>query len=368
MIEKKYRAICDKLIRECKNMTISSDDIVANFGQAVINDYNTFSNILDYFCEQEVTVILPEHNAVYDAEAAEVKIEDLTDNTNTADNVRWYLQTIPDKLLTPEEEKILAIQIKNGDLKARDQLISCNLKLVISIAKRFINKGYGLEFMDIIQAGNLGLMKAVDRFDPELGFKFSTYATWWIRQSIIRSIADESRVIRMPVHALEQLRYIRKANIELIKSGIDSPGFEQISDYLNEHGMVVNGDIISADKVKEYLAAFDTTDVVSLETPIGEEDDSFIGDFIPDNGVNVEDIAAQHDLAKNINEIIDQYLNIKEATILKRRFGLDGRTPETLEIIARDYGCTRERIRQIEMKAKRKFKHYYEKLNTSIDY
>ena len=366
-IEKKYKEICDRIIKNRTSNTITSDVIIENFDKDVINDYDTFSNILEYFSDKDIVVILPEHSAVYNADIANVNSSPL-DEDDASDTVKWYLKSIPDKLLSSEEERLIAIKAKNGDAYAREQLINCNLKLVVSIAKRFANKGYGLEFMDIIQAGNIGLMKAVDKFDPTLGFKFSTYATWWIRQSIIRSIADEGRVIRMPVHALEQLRYIRKANADLIKSGIDTPSFKQIADYLTEHGMIVNGDKISEEKVKEYIAVFDTTDIVSLETPIGEEEDTLIGDFIPDNDTNVEEQTAQNDLADTVNSIIRQYLTDKEAKILTRRYGLDGKAPETLELIASDYGCTRERIRQIEMKAKRKFKHYYEKLHLPIDF
>ncbi len=309
-----------------------------------------------------------------DNEPTEAELKDIEDDkANTyyeIDGVKQYLKDISslhdNKLLSSKEEADLARRYQKGDTLAGQLLVEYNLKLVVSIAKRYVFSGSSsLDFEDIIQVGNMGVMKAVERFDPELGFKFSTYATWWIRQSITRALADEGRTIRLPVHATEQLRYIHKAikEIQLTKGNESQPEPEEIAKLCNEKGWVVkttaNNKTITAAKIKEYLHYYDMTNAVSLFTPIGEDEhgeQSYLGDFIPDQSSNVESHAESNDLKEKFDEVFEKYLTPKEVAILKYRFGFDNREPMTLEQVGRIYGVTRERIRQIEDKAKRKLR------------
>ena len=260
------------------------------------------------------------------------------------DPVKVYLKEIGRvPLLTPEEEIELAIRIADDDQKAKQRLAEANLRLVVSIAKRYV--GRGMQFLDLIQEGNLGLIKAVDKFDYTKGFKFSTYATWWIRQAITRAIADQARTIRIPVHMVETINKVKKTNSQLLHKNGRDPSAEEIAAELD----------MPVDKVREILRV--AQEPVSLETPIGEEEDSHLGDFIPDDDAPAPaDAASMLLLKEQLNDVL-KTLTPREAKVLALRFGLEDGHPHTLEEVGSEFGVTRERIRQIEAKALRKLRH-----------
>ena len=260
------------------------------------------------------------------------------------DPVKVYLKDIGRvPLLTPEEEIELAIRIADNDQEAKDRLTKANLRLVVSIAKRYV--GRGMMFLDLIQEGNLGLIKAVDKFDYTKGFKFSTYATWWIRQAITRAIADQGRTIRIPVHMVETINKVKKTSNMLLHRDGKDPTPEDIAAELS----------MPVDKVRDILRI--SQEPVSLETPIGEEEDSHLGDFIPDeDALSPADAAAMTFLKTKVNEVLST-LTPREAEVLRLRFGLKDGTPQTLEEVGKAFNVTRERIRQIEAKALRKLRH-----------
>jgi RNA polymerase primary sigma factor len=260
------------------------------------------------------------------------------------DHVKMYLKDIGKiRLLTAEEEVDLAQKIAEGDIEARNTLVEANLRLVVSIAKRYV--GRGMQFLDLIQEGNLGLIKAVDKFDYTKGFKFSTYATWWIRQAITRAIADQARTIRIPVHMVETINKVKKTNSQLLHENGRDPTAEEIAEKLD----------MPVEKVREILRV--AQEPVSLETPIGEEEDSHLGDFIPDeDALSPADAAAMTFLRSKVNEVLET-LTAREAEVLRLRFGLRDGTPHTLEDVGKEFNVTRERIRQIEAKALRKLRH-----------
>lgn len=260
------------------------------------------------------------------------------------DPVRMYLKDIGKiPLLDPEREAYLAERIALGDQDAKNELVEANLRLVVSIAKKHV--GRGMYFLDLIQEGNLGLMKAVDKFDHTKGYKFSTYATWWIRQAITRAIADQARTIRIPVHMVETIHRVSRASRQLLQEYGREPTTDEIAEKLG----------MSADKVREIMKA--SQDPVSLETPIGEEDDSHLGDFIPDDSSPTPAEAVSYQLLREqLNKVLHT-LTPREEMVIKLRFGLeDGRT-RTLEEVGKEFKITRERIRQIEAKALRKLRH-----------
>lgn len=268
----------------------------------------------------------------------------LTEGVNTDDPVKMYLKDIGKvPLLTAEEEVALAKRIEQDDDEAKRELSEANLRLVVSIAKRYV--GRGMQFLDLIQEGNLGLIKAVEKFDYRKGFKFSTYATWWIRQAITRAIADQARTIRIPVHMVETINKLVRVSRQLLQELGKEPTPEQIAE---EMGMTV-------EKVREIMKI--SQEPVSLETPIGEEEDSHLGDFIPDDEAPApSDKAASTLLREQLFDILET-LTPREQKVLKLRFGLeDGRT-RTLEEVGKEFNVTRERIRQIEAKALRKLRH-----------
>jgi len=279
---------------------------------------------------------------VEDTEALEPGIG--ADGVSIDDPVKVYLKEIGRvPLLTPEEEVELAVRISNGDEAAKKRLSEANLRLVVSIAKRYL--GRGMQFLDLIQEGNLGLIKAVEKFDYTKGFKFSTYATWWIRQAITRAIADQARTIRIPVHMVETINKVKKVSSQLLHLNGREPSAEEIAEELD----------MQVEKVREIMRV--AQEPVSLETPIGEEEDSHLGDFIPDDAAPAPADAASHTLLKEtLNSVLDS-LTPREEKVLRLRFGLEDGRSRTLEEVGKEFNVTRERIRQIEAKALRKLRH-----------
>ena len=268
----------------------------------------------------------------------------IADSFSTDDPVRMYLKEIGKiPLLSPEEEVELAIKMSEGDEAAKQRMAEANLRLVVSIAKRYV--GRGMLFLDLIQEGNLGLIKAVEKFDYTKGYKFSTYATWWIRQAITRAIADQARTIRIPVHMVETINKVIRVSRQLLQELGHDPTPEEIAE---EMGMPV-------EKVRDILKI--AQEPVSLETPIGEEEDSHLGDFIPDEDASEPSEAASFTLLKEQLTSVLSTLTPREEKVLRLRFGIeDGRT-RTLEEVGKEFNVTRERIRQIEAKALRKLRH-----------
>ena len=260
------------------------------------------------------------------------------------DPVKIYLKEIGrGPLLSPDEETELAKRMAEGDSYAKKRLSEANLRLVVSIAKKYV--GRGMQFLDLIQEGNLGLLKAVEKFDYTKGFKFSTYATWWIRQAITRAIADQARTIRIPVHMVETITKVKKVSSQLLHETGHDPSAEEIADKLE----------MPAERVREIMRI--AQDPVSLETPIGEEEDSHLGDFIPDDDAPAPaDAASLMLLKEQLNEVLST-LTDREAKVLRLRFGLEDGRSRTLEEVGKEFDVTRERIRQIEAKALRKLRH-----------
>lgn len=269
----------------------------------------------------------------------------VTDDKNITidDPVKVYLKEIGKvPLLTPEEEIELAIRIGDNDPAAKRRLTEANLRLVVSIAKRYV--GRGMQFLDLIQEGNLGLIKAVDKFDYTKGFKFSTYATWWIRQAITRAIADQARTIRIPVHMVETINKVKKTNSQLLHKNGRDPTAEEIAEVLD----------MPVDKVREIMRV--AQEPVSLETPIGEEEDSHLGDFLEDDKTPPpSQIVAESMMKQTLSDVLHM-LTPREEQVIRMRYGLDDGQQRTLEEVGKAFNVTRERIRQIEVKALRKIK------------
>ena len=273
-----------------------------------------------------------------------VDTDQLSDTMNVSDPVRMYLKEIGKiPLLSVEEEQAVAERLSLGDEKAQNTMVEANLRLVVSVAKRFT--GRGLPFLDLIQEGNLGLIKAVGKFDYSKGYKFSTYATWWIRQAISRAIADHARTIRIPVHMVETINRVSRASHELVQELGREPGTQEISQRLN----------MSVQKVEEILRV--AQEPISLETPVGEEDDSHLGDFLPDDKASEPADAATFALLQEQLGFVLKTLTPREETVLRLRYGLEDGRMHTLEEVGEAFHVTRERIRQIEAKALRKLRH-----------
>ncbi|KXU56138.1 MAG: RNA polymerase sigma factor RpoD [Streptococcus sp.] len=343
--------VADFIRNHKKAGTAIDDEVTEKLVIPFVLDAEGIDDLLERLTDGGISITDKDGNpsSKYVVEAP--KPEELTDEellgSNSAkvnDPVRMYLKEIGVvPLLSNEEEKELAIAVENGDLEAKQRLAEANLRLVVSIAKRYV--GRGMQFLDLIQEGNMGLMKAVDKFDYSKGFKFSTYATWWIRQAITRAIADQARTIRIPVHMVETINKLVREQRNLLQELGQDPTPEQIAERMG----------MTPDKVREILKI--AQEPVSLETPIGEEDDSHLGDFIEDEVIeNPVDYTTRVVLREQLDEVLDT-LTDREENVLRLRFGLDDGKMRTLEDVGKVFNVTRERIRQIEAKALRKLRH-----------
>ncbi len=336
-----------------KDGKIDFSDINEQFKDIDLDGDKT-EKILDYLEQNGIIAILPDTDTDddiildVDDEPTEEELENIEfsvpDGVSIEDPVRMYLKEIGKvPLLSADEEVELAKKMETGDLDARKRLAEANLRLVVSIAKRYV--GRGMLFLDLIQEGNLGLIKAVEKFDYRKGYKFSTYATWWIRQAITRAIADQARTIRIPVHMVETINKLIRVQRQLLQELGREPYPEEIAKEMN----------LPVDRVREIQKI--SQEPVSLETPIGEEEDSHLGDFIQDDNVPVPAEAAAFTLLKEqLSEVLGT-LTDRERKVLELRFGLDDGRARTLEEVGKEFNVTRERIRQIEAKALRKLRH-----------
>lgn len=328
---------------------------IVDFFADIDFDSDKMDKVLEFLENNGVDVLVPveddsmeEDDIILDGTEEDIDIEkiDLSvpDGISIEDPVRMYLKEIGKvPLLTAEEEIELAKRMEEGDQEAKKRLAEANLRLVVSIAKRYV--GRGMLFLDLIQEGNLGLIKAVEKFDCNKGFKFSTYATWWIRQAITRAIADQARTIRIPVHMVETINKLIRVQRQLLQELGREPFPEEIAEAMD----------IPVERVREIQKI--SQEPVSLETPIGEEEDSHLGDFIQDDNVPVPaDEAAFTLLKEQLTEVLST-LTEREQKVLRLRFGLDDGRARTLEEVGREFNVTRERIRQIEAKALRKLRH-----------
>lgn len=344
-----------ELARKKKNV-LEQKEIIDFFHGEILSP-EQLDQIDEYLENNKVDVLAPDEDLEIDPELfleeedleeEEIDVDHLElsmpEGVNIEDPVRMYLKEIGKvPLLTPEEEIDLAKRMEMGDESAKKRLAEANLRLVVSIAKRYV--GRGMQFLDLIQEGNLGLIKAVEKYDYSKGFKFSTYGTWWIRQAITRSIADQARTIRIPVHMVETINRLIRTSRQLLQELGREPLPEELAKKLD----------MPVDRVREIMKI--SQDPVSLETPIGEEEDSHLGDFIQDEHVQIPVDAATYTLLhEQLMEVLDT-LTDREQKVLRLRFGLDDGRPRTLEEVGREFNVTRERIRQIEAKALRKLRH-----------
>ena len=326
-------------------MELSSDQEQKFYDTLDDLNIETMGEDLPALDDDEVLPALDELEEIEEVTEEEIADTDsMADTFSTDDPVRMYLKEIGKvPLLTPEEEVALAIKMSEGDEDAKRRMAEANLRLVVSIAKRYV--GRGMLFLDLIQEGNLGLIKAVEKFDYTKGYKFSTYATWWIRQAITRAIADQARTIRIPVHMVETINKVIRVSRQLLQELGHDPSAEEIAAEM----------AIPVEKVRDILKI--AQEPVSLETPIGEEEDSHLGDFIPDEDASEPSEAASFALLKEQLMAVLATLTPREEKVLRLRFGIeDGRT-RTLEEVGKEFNVTRERIRQIEAKALRKLRH-----------
>ncbi len=357
--EKIFEAKLKKLLKDAKKKgTVQDDDIIdalKDTQSLLTPDY--MAKALDFFEKNNVDVLnfsddepdLDDDDLGIDlSEEEEIDIEHIDmsvpEGVSLEDPVRMYLKEIGKvPLLTADQETDLAQRMEKGDEVARKQLAEANLRLVVSIAKRYV--GRGMLFLDLIQEGNMGLIKAVEKFDYRKGYKFSTYATWWIRQAITRAIADQARTIRIPVHMVETINKLTRVSRQLLQELGREPSPEEIAEEMD----------IPVDRVREIQKI--SQEPVSLETPIGEEEDSHLGDFLPDDDVPApSEAAASMILKEQLVEVLGT-LTEREQKVLRLRFGLDDGRARTLEEVGKEFNVTRERIRQIEAKALRKLRH-----------
>lgn len=335
-----------ELVKKGKGKGVITYEELANALKGLDLDADSLDELYNLFNENNIAIVSEDEEDQSNGGADKVILDDslLTKDLTINDPVRMYLKEIGQiKLLSMEEELELADRILAGDESAKTTLAEANLRLVVSIAKRYV--GRGMLFLDLIQEGNIGLMKAVDKFDVTKGYKFSTYATWWIRQAITRAIADQARTIRVPVHMVETINKLARIQRQLTLELNREPSEDELAAKMN----------ISVDKIRDIYKI--SQEPVSLETPIGEEDDSHLGDFIKDErNVSPEEYATNEMLKDEIDEVL-LTLTEREEKVIRLRFGLDDGKSKTLEEVGQLFGVTRERIRQIEAKALRKLRH-----------
>ena len=343
------KLIADLVVKGRTQGFVTQDEILELFPDAE-RHVDELDQLYDQLFKADIdvfeSVMAGQESEVVEASGLEKELEELTGLEEVAvnDPVRMYLKEIGRiPLLKREEEIMLAQKNEAGDKKAKDKLTQSNLRLVVSIAKKYM--GRGMSFLDLIQEGNKGLIRAVEKYDWTKGFKFSTYATWWIRQAITRAIADQARTIRIPVHMVETINKLIRTQRSLMQSLGREPTDEEVGKELE----------LTAERVREILKISQKT--TSLETPIGEDDDSLLGDFIADEGqVSPYEATTKQLMLENVEEVLST-LTDRESKVLKMRFGLHGAKALTLEEVGREFGVTRERIRQIESKALRKLRH-----------
>lgn len=332
-----------ELVKNGKEKGFITYEELANALKGLELDAESLDELYNLFNENSIAIVSEEDD---DESGDKLLLDDavLTKDLTINDPVRMYLKEIGQiKLLTMDEELKLADRILEGDQEAKARLAEANLRLVVSIAKRYV--GRGMLFLDLIQEGNIGLMKAVEKFDVSKGYKFSTYATWWIRQAITRAIADQARTIRVPVHMVETINKLARIQRQLTLELNREPSEEELAKKMN----------VSVDKIRDIYKI--SQEPVSLETPIGEEDDSHLGDFIKDErNVSPEEFATNEMLKDEISEVL-KTLTEREEKVIRLRFGLEDGKSRTLEEVGQLFGVTRERIRQIEAKALRKLRH-----------
>ena len=337
----------EELVKLGKESGFITYEQLANVLKGLELDSDSLDELYNVFSENNIAVVSEEDaNKGGESKQDEIILDDdiLTKDLNINDPVRMYLKEIGQiKLLTMEEELELADRIMAGDQEAKTILAEANLRLVVSIAKRYV--GRGMLFLDLIQEGNIGLMKSVEKFDVGKGFKFSTHATWWIRQAITRAIADQARTIRVPVHMVETINKLARIQRQMTLELNREPSEEELAEKMGT----------SVEKIREIYKI--SQEPVSLETPIGEEDDSHLGDFVPDErNMSPEEYATNEMLKDEISEVL-LTLTEREEKVIRLRFGLEDGKSRTLEEVGQMFGVTRERIRQIEAKALRKLRH-----------
>ena len=355
--QQKFLEILNALVEQAKKKenVLNFEDVEKAFSKVGVElDADKTEKVFEFLENKGIVAMVPDSSADddiildVDDEPTEEELENIElavpDGVSIEDPVRMYLKEIGKvPLLTAEEEKNLAMRMENGDMDAKKRLAEANLRLVVSIAKRYV--GRGMLFLDLIQEGNLGLIKAVEKFDYRKGYKFSTYATWWIRQAITRAIADQARTIRIPVHMVETINKLIRVQRQLLQEKGREPYPEEIAEKMN----------LPVERVREIQKI--SQEPVSLETPIGEEEDSHLGDFIQDDHVPVPAEAAAFTLLKEQLVEVLGTLTEREQKVLRLRFGLDDGRARTLEEVGKEFNVTRERIRQIEAKALRKLRH-----------